>query len=60
MKIELKDIIWWVALGASVIGYTHSNFATKDEVKSLKDILKVIDKRIYDMHKQRFPNKRRK
>jgi hypothetical protein len=57
---QLKSIIYWVGLGASLIVYAHANFSTKEAVlkvekkiegqASKEDILRLENKveKIYD------------
>lgn len=49
---DLKYILFLVGLGASLVVYGHTTFATKDRVKDNTEILKVIDQRVYDIHKK--------
>lgn len=37
MKKELKQIIYYVMLGASLVAYAHTNFATKYEITEVKN-----------------------
>ena len=52
---DLKQLIYWVGLGAGLVVYAHANFATakqvdkvEDEVRSLatRDDLKAIDAKL--------------
>lgn len=33
---QLKQIIYWIGLGCSLIVYAHANFSTKSEVVEIK------------------------
>ena len=50
MRDEFKWIMFTMGLGVSLTVFAHQNFATKEEVRSLKEILKTIDQRVYDIH----------
>lgn len=34
---QLKPVIYWVGLGASLVVYAHGNFTTKEEVSKLEE-----------------------
>ena len=46
MKSELKNFVWIFILGAGLVTYANSNFATRGEFKMLIDSVKVIDKKL--------------
>jgi len=50
MKNELKYVLYLITLGASLVSYAHFTFATKYEVRNIREILKTIDQRVYDIH----------
>lgn len=50
MRDEVKWITFLIGIGVSLTVFAHKNFATKEEVRNLKDILKTIDQRVYDIH----------
>jgi len=58
------EVIGWlistVGLGVVLTAYAHTNFASKEEVKSVEDRLKTIDERVYDIHKLYYPKKGKK
>jgi len=62
IKNEIKYALYILTLGISLTVYAHQNFATKTEVRETRDIIKtevkdlkrtlrIIDKRIYEIHK---------
>ena len=51
MRKEIQYFITILGLGASLIVYAHSSFASKDTVQAVEKRLILIDKRIYDLHK---------
>lgn len=57
MKNEIRYALYILTLGVSLTVYAHQSFATKDEVKDIKDTLKIMDGRIYDIHKFIVPEK---
>jgi hypothetical protein len=45
MNEKLKPIIYWVGLGASLVVYANSNFATKEQVdRNTKKLESVVTK----------------
>jgi len=50
MRNEIKYVLYLVGLGASLVAYAHVTFATKSEVENIRDILRTIDQRVYDIH----------
>lgn len=42
MKNEIKYAVYLIVLGASLVAYAHSNFATKDDVKEMKQDIRDI------------------
>jgi cell wall assembly regulator SMI1 len=63
---QLKPIIYWVGIGASLIVYAHANFATKERVEentaklesvaTVKDIDRV-EKKLDDLTRYLLENK---
>jgi hypothetical protein len=60
MRQELKYVLYLVGLGASLIAYAHSTFATKDSIKTIAERVKTIDDRVYDIHRYYKLNKENK
>lgn len=54
IRSEIKYGLYIIALGISLTVYAHQNFATKEEVKDLKQVLNKIDQRVYDIHTKTF------
>ena len=57
VKSEIYWFVWVLLIGVGLTAYAHTNFATKKEVDDIKLTLKIMDERIYDMHKSKFPEK---
>jgi len=51
MKSEIQYVLYLIGLGASLVVYAHTTFATKEEVKTIHEMLSTIDSRVYDIHK---------
>lgn len=51
MRQEIKWGIYLVSLGMSLVAYAHMTFATKGITELLYERLKVIDERVYEIHK---------
>ena len=51
---EIRDLITFVlfsiGLGATLVVYAHSTFATKTTVEKMHDAIIRIDRRVYDLH----------
>jgi bacteriorhodopsin len=52
MRAEIKWFLYAVGLGMALIGYAHVQFATKTEVKDVKDTVSKMDTRIYEIWKE--------
>ena len=50
MRKEIKYFIYCFLLGAGLVIYATSTYATKEEVKTLNDTINKIDRRVYDLH----------
>ena len=57
VREEFRFGVWLIGLGIALIAYAHATFATKDEMRTVKDVLKTLDQRVYDIHKRDFPEK---
>lgn len=57
MKAEIKWAIYLIGLGMALVTYAHVQFATKSEVKEVKDSVSKMDARIYDMWVKLVPEK---
>lgn len=44
MKEEIKYVLYLVSLGAALVAYAHSTFATKDYVQLIHEDVKEIKK----------------
>lgn len=51
LKSEIKAFLYYFTLGACLTIYAHQNFSTKEELKDIKEDIKTIDKRVYEIHK---------
>ena len=52
MKQEIRQVLYFMGLGATLVVYAHATFSTKYEVRTIREILKTIDGRVYDIHSQ--------
>jgi len=52
MRSEIKYVLYLVGLGASLVAYANFTFATKEEVRDIKSMLRTIDQRVYDIHSE--------
>lgn len=59
MRDELKWMIYCLALGITLTAYAHQQFATRDDVRDMKDILTILDQRVYEIHTEMIPKKRK-
>lgn len=58
MRQEIRQILYFIGLGASLVIYAHATFSTKYEVRTIRDILKTIDNRVYDIHLKLVPGRK--
>jgi bacteriorhodopsin len=52
MRSEIKWVLYLVGLGMSLVAYAHFTFATKPEVKEVKNTIERMDNRIYEIWKE--------
>lgn len=51
---NLKDSIWLIALGATLIAYAHANFATKNNIASIFTMLQTMSERVGEIEKKAY------
>ena len=51
MKKEIQFFIWSLGIGVALIAYAHANFATKDNVNSLHEDIRIIQADVKDILK---------
>ena len=49
MKQEMRYALALIGLGAGLVAYAHTTFATKGEVDSVSKMVYRIDKRVYEL-----------
>jgi hypothetical protein len=49
---DAKQIFYWIGLGMSLIIYAHATFATKDEVRTIHDDVKIIQSDVKELLKR--------
>jgi hypothetical protein len=52
MKNEIRYTLYVLGLGASLVAYAHSQFATKTRVERIEDAVKRVDERVYEIWKE--------
>ena len=59
MRDDIKTIFFLLGVGCTLIAYAHATFSTKESVKTVKEsvidiksVLRVIDQRVFDIHKR--------
>lgn len=52
MNQQIKNMIYFVTLGMSLVAYAHINFASKDDVKEMKQDIRDIRNKLIPENKK--------